>query len=382
MRRANPLPLAFLLATLAATTLPSAMVSAQNQATVPAVCATLPGNAAVSLPLRWSHGTMQVRIAPSLLPSALQGQTITGLRMRRPNFLFEPAYPGVARTLTVRGSFQTDSPSLMTSSLAQNRLTGVQVLFGPAVVASPATTLPGPAAAVGQDVLHVVFTQPLPVAPGTLFLEFEAGDAPLQVAVTNWVDAVWFENGVETGYVVSVGDGSCTTRGTPTELAWNDSVGPHVGGTARFRVTGAPPTNGTSAGLVLLWMGLDPETQPVGPMNLGFGVSFGIVDPGLAGCHQWAPIDLLWGGVTDAAGVLSTTFPLGNVPIGARIGVQAAWIDDSRPGLPFSFSNGLQMVLDTVNVGAGCATAWFPANLTLSPWPAFLGQMPVLTLEY
>lgn len=373
MRRSNPLPLAVLLATA---------LPAQNQVTVPAVCSTLPGNAAVSLPLRWSHGTMQVRIAQSLLPAALQGQTITGLRLRRPTFLFEPAYPAVSRTLTVRGSFQTDSPAQLTSSLAQNRLAGVQVLFGPAAVASPATPLPGPAATTGQDVLHVVFTQGLPVVPGTLFLEFEAGDAPLQVAATNWVDAVWFDGGVENGYVVSVGDGSCTSRPAPTQLWWNDSVGPQVGGTARFRLDGAPPTTPTSGGLVLMWMGLDPETQPPGPTNLGFGVSFGLVDPGLAGCHQWAPLDLPWAGVTDAVGGFTTTFPLANVPVGARIGVQAAWLDGTRPGLPFSFSNGLVMVLNTVNVGAGCATAWFPANLALSPWPAFLGQMPVLTLEY
>jgi len=360
----------------------AAIAPAQSTATVPAVCATMPGNAALSLPFRWSHGLLQMRIAQTLLPAALQGHTITGVRLRRPTMLTEPAYPAVQRTVTVRGSFQGDSPGQMTVDAAQNRLTGVQTLFGPAVVNVQATPLPGPQSVFGQEVAHFVFSQPLPVQPGTLFLEFETNDPPLQVASTNWVDAVWFPGGVETGYVVSVGDGSCTTRPDPTVLRWNDSVGPQAGATAKFEVLGAPPTSGSTTGLLMLWMGIDPQGHVPGPAYLGFGGSFGLVDAGLTGCFHWAPLDVPWTGLTDAAGKFTTTFPLNNVPAGIRIGVQALWLDSNRPGLPFSFSNGLVMVLNSVAVGGNCATSFFPAGATVSPWQPFLGQMPVLTLDY
>ena len=372
----TPFPLAALLA--CSLTMPAV---AQASATIPAVCETLPGNAAVSLPLRWSQGTMQVRIAANLVPAALVGQSITGLRLRRPTFLFEPAYPALQRTLTVRGGFQPETPAQMTTSLTQNRPLSLATLFGPAPVAVAATPLPGPAASIGADVVRILFTQPLPVAAGTLFLEIETNDAPFAVAATNWVDAVWFSGGIETGYAVTVGDGSCTTSPTPTELEWNDTVGPQAGALAKFRIEGVPPTNGTTTGLVMAWMGIDPQRAP-DAAHLGFGASLAILDPGLAACHQWAPLDVIWVGTTDAAGNYAPTFLLGNVPPGIRIGVQAAWLDPARTGFPLSFSNGLLMVLNSVGVGAGCATAFFPAVTTTSPWPPFLGQMPVLALEH
>lgn len=356
-------------------------VVAQSTVTIPAVCTTFPGNAAVSLPLRWTQGTMQVRIGASLLPAGLQGQSITGLRLRRPTFLFEPAYPGLVRTLTVRGGFHPDLPSQLSTNLVGNRQGAIVTLFGPAPVNVAPTALPGHAATIGQDVLQITFTQPLVVTTGSLFLEFEAGDAPFAVAATNWIDAVWFTNGVETGYVVTVGDGSCTTRTVPTQLTWNDTIGPQAGAVAKFSVDGAPPTNATSSGLVMMWMGIDPERPPDGT-QLGFGVSLGPLDPSLGNCHQWAPLDVVWLGTTDVAGNYDPTFTLGNVPAGIRIGVQAAWLDPARTGLPLSMSNGLVMVLNNVGVGANCATAWFPGTVVTSPWAPSIGQMPVLTLTY
>lgn len=359
----------------------AATLPAQSQVTVPAVCATLPGNAALSLPLRWSQGTMQVRIDQALLPTALQGQTITGLHLRRPSFLFEPAYPAVQRTLTVRGAFQGATAAQMTTSLVQNRLGGLQTLFGPAPVNSPATPVPGPAASLGQEVLHVVFATPLPVVPGALLLEFETSDAPLVVLEHNWVDAVWFVSGVETGYAVTVGDGSCTTRTEPTELSWNDTLGPRAGTLAKFKVEGAPPTNGTTTGVVLMWLGVDPM-RPLDGTNLGYGTPLTLIDPTLVGCHIWAPLDVMWAGTTDVVGGFATTFQLNNVTAGLRLGAQAAWLDSARTGLQMSFSNGLSMVLDGVGVGASCSTVFFPAALTTSPWSPFVGQMPVLTVDY
>jgi len=359
-----------------------AVAPAQSSVVVPAALESLPGDAALSLPLRWSHGVLQVRIDNGLLPAALTGQTITGLHLRRPAFPGEPAYPPLQRTLTVRGGFQPAIAAQLSVARTQNHPANLSVLFGPAPVAVGATAANG-ASAVGADLLHITFSQPLPVVTGSLFLEFETGDAPLQIEPTHWVDAVWIESGIENGYVVTVGDGSCTTRTEPTELRWDHTVGPHFGGSLKFVVSGAPPTVAGSSGLVVHWIGIDPQSEPPGPTHLGFGASIGVADPALAACYWWAPLTVTWGGSTDAAGRIRTSVPLaGPGTLGLRLGVQAAWLDESRPGLPYSVSNGLVLVMGGFGIGGQCGTVFFPAGATTSPWLPFLGQMPVLRLDY
>lgn len=361
----------------------AAGLGAQSTATVPPVCRTLPGNAGLSMPLRWSHGAMQVFVDAALLPTAFVGHTITGVRLRRSTLPGDAAYPALQRTLTVRGAFQSPPAVAMIGGLTQNRPATTQVLFGPAVVGVPATPAPGPTTTTGDEFVLIPFTTPLLVTAGTLFLEFEAGDAPLQVGTGHWVDAVWLDGGVDDGLVVAVGDGSCTTRPEPTRLAWSATHGPGAGNTAAFTVSGAPPTAGASVGWVLFWVGTEPETRPAGAGYLGYGASFGVIDPGLFGCHQWAPLDVAWFGTTDATGTFATTFAIpGSVAIGQRIAAQAAWLDPSRPGLPLSLANGLQLVCRGAGVGNHCSTLLFPATATVSPWPPFVGQMPVLVLEY
>jgi hypothetical protein len=363
--------------------LSSLAAPAQQSVVVPGPLALLPGNAASSLPLRWSHGVLQVRVDAQLLPAALQGQSLVGLRLRRPSFLDEPAYPALQRTLTVRGGFQPELAGQIGTSLNANRPANLSVLFGPAPVSVGATAATGPATAIGAALLQIVFDQPLPVGTGTLFLEFETSDVPLQVSSLHWVDAVWIEGGIEDGYIATVGDGSCTTRSAPTVLRWNDATGPQVGGTAKFVVTGAPPTDASGTGLVVHWIGVDPQATVPGPAHLGFGASLAAVDPGLAGCHWWAPFTVSWFGTTDGQGRLESTLPLAaGVSPGMRLAVQAAWLDPSRPGLPFSVSNGLLLVLTGIGVGGRCSSVYFPGASTTSPWGPFVGQMPVLHLDY
>ncbi|MBL9076304.1 MAG: hypothetical protein JNL08_02295 [Planctomycetes bacterium] len=355
---------------------------AQASVVVPEALATLPGNARLSLPLRWSHGTLQVRIDAGLLPAALQGQTLSGLWLRRPSFLGEPAVPALTRTLTVRGAFQPETANQLGNNLLTNRPANLTTLFGPAPVTAAASAGTGPATALGADHLHIVFSQALPVGSGSLFLEFETANAPLQVSADHWVDGVWVPFGVDDGWVATVGDGSCTTRPEPTELRWNDPDGPDVGDTARFEVTGALPA-GASAGLVLFWIGVDPQTTALGPTHFGFGTSLAPIDPGLTGCHWWAPYLITWFGVTDATGRIETTLPLTTgVQSGMKLGVQAAWLDETRPGLPFSLSNGLLLTLNGIGVGSQCGSVYFPGATTTSPWGPYGGQMPVLRLEY
>ena len=369
--------------TLAAAFVAVSSLSAQSTATVPPVCASLPGNAALSMPLRWSQGAMQVFVDAQLLPPALIGQTITGLRLRRSTLLGDTAYPALQRTLTVRGGFQTAPAAAMIGSLPQNRPSSAQVLFGPAVVSIAATPAPGPATTTGEEFLSIPFSIPLPVTAGTLYLEFEASDAPLMVGTGHWVDAVWFPGGADDGLVASVGDGSCTTRPEPTQLTWTEAHGPFAGIQAQVRVAGAPPATQGSAGLVVCWVGLDPMTTPVGNGYLGYGGSLGSSFPSMAGCHQWAPFDVAWFGTTDTTGSFATMFTIpSNTLIGTRVGVQAAWFDGNQMGVPLSFSNGLQLVCRSAGVGNHCNTFFFPGTATVSPWPPFVGQMPVLLLEY
>lgn len=362
------------------------VASSQNESFVPAACRDLPGNAALSLPLRWSHGTLQMRINATMLPANFIGKTITGLRMRRPAFLGEPAYGALQRTLTVRAGFDNRPAINFGSDLLVNRPATAPVVFGPAVVPVPATAAHGPATDIGDDLISIQFTTPMLVIAGNLFLEFEATDGPMQVLPNHWVDAVWFPGGVESGYAVQVGDGSCTTRPEPTELSWNDpGAGPVVGGTAALKVTGAAPAVGGGTGtMVFVWFGFDPQPRAVTVGYMGYGNSLAPLDPTLAACHQWAPLDFVWNGTSDAGGAYVTTFDLvaSATTIGLRIGVQSAWLDDTRPGLPISVSNGLMLQLNGLNVGTDCSTQFFPGALQIALWPTFRGQMPVLALEH
>lgn len=358
---------------------------AQSTAAVPPVCETLPGNAAVAMPLRWSEGTLQVFVDPELLPQSFVGETISGLRLRRSVLPGDVAYGALSRTLTVLGGFRVLSATSVGSDRDLNRPNTYQTLFGPAVVHVPATPAPGPGTTVGDEFLQITFSTPLPVVAGTLFLELQVSDAPLTISSGHWVDAVWFEDGNDDGMVVQVGDGSCTTRSEPTVLKYTDADGPISGTSVNLRVTGAPPTNPFTgeAGFVLCWAGVDPETVAPGPTFVGYGGTFGAVDPLMASCHQWAPLDFSWFGATDGAGRFSTSFAVpGSAGVGVRLGLQAAWLDTSRAVVPLSFSNGLQLVCTGAGVENDCSSCFFPGAATISPWGPQIGQMPVLLLDY
>ena len=358
---------------------------AQSTATVPPVCETLPGNAAVAMPLRWSEGKLQVFMDPVLLPANFVGETITGVRLRRSVLPGAVAYPAISRTLTVRGGFQGPSAAQVVGGYLQNRPAGSQVCFGPAVVSVPAAPAAGPGTTVGDEFVQITFTTPLPVTAGTMFLEFEVSDPPLSYSSGHWVDAVWFEGGVDQGMAVQVGDGSCTTRTEPTLLTYESADPPVAGTTVDLRVTGAPPTNtiSGSTGFVLCWAGTDPEGRAPDATYVGYGNTFAAADPLMAGCHQWAPFDLSWFGATDGAGRFSTTLDIpGSAAIGFRLGVQAAWLDLSRPVIPLSFSNGLHFVCSGAAVGNHCNSLFFPGTVQVSPWGPQLGQMPVVVLDY
>lgn len=351
---------------------------AQSRAVVPAVATELPGNAALALPLRWSQGVLHVIVDAQLLPANFVGQQITGLRLRRPAFLGEGAYAAVQRTLTVRAGFTTMQPVQITQSRAANQPANLLTVAGPAVFSVGASSPPVPPASLGDEFLVIPFATPLLVGAGNLFLEFESGDGPLRLD-DPWVDAVWMRGGVDTGYVVPVGNGGCTTRNEPLELRWTGAGGPQRGGSASFVLQGTAPN-----ALVFAWFGLDPRQHPLGATWLGYGASLQPLDPLLVGCHQWAPIDANWLGFAGEGGTFTVQFalPPGPTRPGDRIGVQAAALDSGRAGLPLSFSSGAMLVLDSAGVRNLCSCVHFPGSSANSPWYPDHGLMPVLALEY
>jgi hypothetical protein len=373
------------IAAFAAVCLGSDRVAAQNRAVVPPIAATLPGNAAMSMPLAWSHGVLQVCVSSQLLPTALAGGNLQGIRLRRPSFLGEAPYPALQRTMTVRAAFVPTLPSALTGARAVNAPATFPVVWGPAPVQVAATAQPTGAPWLGDEFLVIPFSPPLPVAAGSLLLEFETSDLPFRTA-EQWVDAVWTENGVEQGYQATVGGGSCTTRSTPLELRWNNGASPTRGLDAALRLVGAPPAPPIGPGsVVLAWVGVEPQTHALAGDFLGYGQSLAALDPALAGCLQWSPLDLVVFGVADAAGGFDLRFaiPPGVTTSGMRIGAQAAFLDAQRTGpLPLSISNGVVMQLDSSGVGPKASSVFFPYASATSPWGVQQGLMPVLVLDF
>ena len=356
-----------------------------QRSVVPAIAADLPGNAAVSMPLRWSEGVMQSRIGSWLLPANFIGQTIRGIRLRRPAFVGEPAYPALTRTLTVRASFQTLRPNQLSIDLNVNRTaTAPAVVFGPAPFSVAATTTHGRGGLLGAEYVVIPFSPPLLVTAGHLFLEFEVTNAPLTVSAGHWCDAVWVRNGNEVGYAVAVGDGGCSTRSTPLTLAWTDPLlGPRRGSNTTLAMAGGMPAT-TGSVPVLWWIGFDPQARATGPTWPGFGADFGAIVPPMAGCHLWVPPDAVLSGQTSIVGTYSFGFalPPAATTVGQKIGVQCSTLDPGRAVLPLSLTNGEILVLDSIGVADKCATVFFPGTVTVSPWPTQVGLMPVVVIEH
>lgn len=360
----------------------AAALTAQNTAVIPAIAATRPGNAAVSMPLRWSQGVMQVVVDHSLLPAAACTAGIQGIHLRRPAFLGESSYAALSRTLIVRAGVTTRAAQWLLPQIVANQPTGMQVVFGPGVVAVPATPALGHGDVLGPQFVHIPFAAPVVLATTAdhLFLEFECTDGPLAVEPDNWVEAVQFVGGVDGGYAVPLGNGGCSSLSAPLELRWNGSSGPNRGSNATLQLTGAVPS-----ALVLTLVSLDPANRAVGGSFLGFGADLSAL--GLTGCHQWAAPDLMLVGTATVVGskAISFAIPTAHTVVGQRIVVQAAEFDAAANPMGIGFSNGTELVLDQSGVGNHAATVFFPGATTpttSSPWGTSVGLMPVLAIDY
>lgn len=360
----------------------AAACPAQNTAVVPALLATLPGNAATSMPLRWSQGVMQVVIDHALIPGAACTGGIQGLRLRRPAFFGEPAYGAITRMLTVRAAVTQTEARHLQPYRDRNTPTTVQIVFGPAPVTIAATPAFGRGDALGPELLTIPFAVPiaLPNTGDHLYLEFETSDTAMQVDAGNWVDAVQFENGVDAGYDVPVGNGGCGSQAVPMTLQWTGAAAPARGTTAALQMVGAPANS-----FAVALLSFDPQARAPGGSFFGFGADLGGF--GMTGCHQWSALDYWLNLTTSNAGIGQVGFaiPTTNLRPGDRLGVQVAVLDPAANAAGVSMTNGVVLVLDQSGVGNQAASVFYPGPTTptsLSPWRPYVGLMPVLVLEY
>lgn len=359
----------------------AALATAQQQAVVPALAATLPGNAALSLPLRWSEGALQVVVDHALLPPAACAGGITGIRLRRPAFVGEPGYGPLSRTLTVRAGTTQRAAAWMLQFRDQNTPANAQVVFGPTAVQVAASGPLGAGDALGPWLLDLPFTVPivLPAANDHLFLEIESSDPPFAVASDNWIDAVQFAGGIEGGYAAPLGNGGCGGVAAP-RLLWSGAAAPSRSSQAALQLSLGPAN-----ALALALVSLDPQARAPGGTFAGFGA--GLAGLGLPGCFQWSAPDLLLVGHTSLVGIAAFGFAVPGAPLhaGDRIGVQAAVLDPAANPAGIALSNGVVLVLDQGGVGARASSLFLPGPLTAtsrSPWYPFVGLMPVLTVVY
>lgn len=378
---------------------PAPLLAQTLQATVPAIAAELPGNAGMSMPLRWGQGVLQVQIDKGMLPAALvEGRSITALRLRRPTLVDEPAYAALNRQLVVRAGFCSQHANTLVQDLAANRAavnatatgTGLVTVFGPATVAVPATAATTHADRLGAGLMTIPLSPPLPVPPAAtladagLFVEFETVEAVFGADPGNWVDAVWVDPSAITGYAVPLGSRGCDPAHVFT-LVYNTGSPPRRGVAAQLGLDRAVP-----GALVVTFFGLEPLTHAVNPVlgngfHLGLGQS--LASLGMPGCVQWSPMDAIAFGTSSQTGAYSWSIalPPAYTTVGMMLSVQAAELAPTANPLGVVVSNGQALVLDDNGIAAHCASVMFlgvPTATSQSPWPAWQGLMPVLGLDF
>jgi hypothetical protein len=356
----------------------AAPLLAQSWSEVPPAFANLPGNAGISLPARWSQGTLQVLWDDRALPAAMAGKQLAGLRMRRASFAGEGAW--AARTIRARVSLanapDTTVPGALQQDLAANRPAGLAVAAGPTTLSLPATAAPGPGTAFGPVLVQLPFAQPFAFRGPYLFLEWENADAALDVSADHWVEAFWMKDETNLGLAVVVGNAGCGSIGPlPMRLAPADDAPPGFGRTVRFAATRVAPRAAT-----LALAGVDPETRTP-PFGLPFGASLAAL--GAAGCHLWTGAELLVAGTAGPFGDLPVDLAFPDVPqlYGQRVGVQVVAVDPAANALGLAFSNGVVLMMNHTPFGQAAATVLAPGTLARSPWSRFAGMAPVVAFD-
>lgn len=339
----------------------------------------VPGNAGLSLPVRWSVGVMQVLLEQSVLPARLNTTPLLRVRFRRAAFASDPADPARTIDCELRLGHLQSTARQMTADMAQNRLVAnLVVVAARRTYNVPATPALGAGDAVGADLIDLPLDAPYVFTGPSLLVEWENQAATQNISSGHWVDAVHMEAGVDQGVAVPLGAQGCGSRGGASSMVL-------------LADTTAPPTLGTAfpvllrnalpltAGVVMAY--LDPLTR--GPLGLPFGTDLATF--GLRGCYLWAGPDVQLQAASTTLGDVRTSLTLPNIISlrGRPVSMQGFVLDPTANALGVAGSAGLLLRPNFVGVFDRAATVLeHRPNSTTSPWPPFVGLTPVIQLGF
>ncbi|MCA8958241.1 MAG: hypothetical protein KDC87_19345 [Planctomycetes bacterium] len=378
---------------------------AAQSAVVPPVFAQVRGNDALSLPLRWHEGLLQVHLKSQkgvgrVLPDAMLDTMLKEIRVRRPSFLEEPAYGALTRTFTVRLA-NTNLPLMsMIADMEANRTAVVSATGanGPTTLTTvvqaksfniAATPKAGYREAVGKDLLQLPFASPFAFKGPDLFVDWETTSTSTLPDPNGWVDALVLQYTGDQGIVVTLGQGGCSSvvpsSGLPMSLE-GEGERPAASSKVTLRLRNALPS-ATS----MLFLGprpLLPRTSQTGykvydPM-VGYLTTISRPE-----CHVWtSPLTHLVG-ATDGAGSQDFALPIPALlpaQYGTLYVLQAAVLDTRASRL--ELSNGVGAIVGAVEIQSRASTVMSPKPWVLdsnnqriapvSPWGPMNSSLPIL----
>ena len=346
-------------------------VAAQARVTVPARFADRPGNASLSMPLRWSIGRMQVVIAGSAVPAQLRGKTVTALQLRRPPT--SDTWP--ARTVDLEVTLATSDRLTPTNPLIDLDLNlticqNVTQVVPPTSIVIPPVPVPVRDDEVGQDLIDVQLTTPFAVpadATLSLVVDITSTAASFSAPESHWVDAVWRTS--DDGYGAAIGQHGCGTLPEATKLRpVRSGLTPRDGGSFEVELTGVP------------------RRQP-GALLFGLRGSAATAPPPFAsGCTLWLnlAIPLFATPVTTGPfgdATFSQSLVSGTGLEGIEFMIQAVVFDAAE----LLLSNPVVGVLDEIGVDSARFTTLLvpgdgsnPFGDSVTPFLPFAGLVPVL----
>lgn len=338
----------------------------------------VPGNAAISMPVRWSVGLMQVLLEQSVLPTSMPTRPLQRVRVRRPAFASDPPDPVRTIDCELRLASVQNVARHMTIDMVANRPATLTVVAARRTVNVPATAAIGAGDAVGADLIDLPLDAPYSFAGPNLFLEWENFAPTLDVSSGHWIDAVHAVGGTDLGAAMPLGSNGCGSRGGATTMTLRaDTTAPPAAGSAfPLLLNQALPT---SAGVVFTFF--DPLLR--GPLGLGFGQN--LTPLGLPGCHLWAGPDLQYPAISDSTGDVRVSVALPASPLlrGRLVSLQAIMLDPAANGRGIAVSSGMLLRPNFLGVFDRAVTILdHRGGGGISPWPPFLGLTPVLQFGF
>lgn len=347
--------------------------------TLPLDMGRLPGNASLSMPLRWTEGVMQVIYRQDVIPQSAVGMQLTAIGFRRPAWFDEAAYPARTRTLRLHVQQATRQPLNLVKDLSLNRDATTTHGFGPGPISIGASSAGGAGDPVGDVICTIPVQPPFTIpASGGIMIEVEALGAPLSVDGTDilWVDAVEALDGSNEGLAFELGQSGCSAHGQLRLTLPEGQDMPGFGDTFQVEVSGARP-----GAVGFMFQMLNPFAMQQ-PWSLGFGADLApIMAPG---CFQWSEGELAASQPftvgPNGKATVSITIPGSVGSPGDLAGLQAAMVEPALNQFGYATSTGLALTVGGNWIQNGVATLLSPGTRSKAPWDRFLGLAPVLEL--